>query len=356
MNQVTQSNWKAGIRTTLLLATLTGMLVVLGALIGGPSTAALFLGIGLLINLVSYWFSDKIALKMSHAQPLSEDEEPRLHQIVRELAFSAGIPMPRLYMIPADQPNAFATGRNPKHAAVAVTRGITQLLSEAELRGVLAHELAHVRNRDILTTSVAAAIGGAITWIAYMLLFVGGDDDSPFGLVGALAMLLLAPIAASLIQLGISRQREFSADATGARICGQLERARRRARAARGGREGDADEGQPGGGAAVHREAVQRRRDRRPLLDSPPDRGARAPAPGDGRRSVGDFIAEQASALRSRSFGNMKGAVGGGVGRDAAARFFGSKRTSPLLYLLKCRSDLRVFSFQSDPNFVERRF
>jgi heat shock protein HtpX len=220
MNQVTQSNWKAGIRTTILLATLTGLLVALGAFIGGPSTAALFLGIGLLINLGSYWFSDKIALKMSHAQPLSEDEEPRLHQIVRELAFSAGIPMPRLYMIPADQPNAFATGRSPKHSAVAVTRGITQLLSEAELRGVLAHELAHVRNRDILTTSIAAAIGGAITWIAYMLLWVGGDDDSPFGLVGALAMTLLAPIAASLIQLGISRQREFAADATGARIAG----------------------------------------------------------------------------------------------------------------------------------------
>jgi heat shock protein HtpX len=220
MNQVTQSNWRAGIRTTILLATLTGMLVVLGALVGGPSTAALFLGIGLLINLGSYWFSDKIALKMSRAQPLAEDEEPRLHQIVRELAFSAGIPMPRLYMIPADQPNAFATGRNPKHSAVAVTRGITQLLSEAELRGVLAHELAHVRNRDILTTSVAAAIGGAITWIAYMLLWFGGDDDSPFGLVGALAMVILAPIAASLIQLGISRQREFAADATGARIAG----------------------------------------------------------------------------------------------------------------------------------------
>ena len=220
MNQVTQTNWKAGIRTTILLATLTGMLVALGALIGGPSTAALFLGIGLLINLGSYWFSDKIALKMSRAEPLSEDQDPRLHQIVRELAFSAGIPMPKLYMIPADQPNAFATGRNPKHSAVAVTRGITQLLSEAELRGVLAHELAHIRNRDILTTSIAAAIGGAITWIAYMLLWFGSDDESPLGLVGALAMTLLAPIAATLIQLGISRQREFAADATGARIAG----------------------------------------------------------------------------------------------------------------------------------------
>src|SRR5204862_538754 len=201
---------KAGIRTTILLATLTGLLVAIGAIVGGPSTAATFLVIGLVINLVMFWFSDKIALKMSRAEPLSEDAEPRLHQIVRELAFSAGLPMPRLYMIPSDQPNAFATGRNPKHSAVAVTRGITKLLSEAELRGVLAHELAHVRNRDVLTTSVAAAIGGAITWIAYMLLFVGGDDNnSPLGLVSALAMVILAPIAASIIQLAISRQREF---------------------------------------------------------------------------------------------------------------------------------------------------
>jgi len=220
MNQVTQSNWKAGIRTTILLATLTGLLVALGALVGGPSTAATFLVIGLVLNFVMFWFSDKIALKMSRAQPLAEEETPRLHQIMRELAFSAKIPMPKLYMIPADQPNAFATGRSPKHSSVAVTRGITQLLSEAELRGVLAHELAHVRNRDILTTSVAAAIGGAITWIAYMLLFVGDDDDSPLGLVSALAMVILAPIAASIIQLAISRQREYAADATGSRIAG----------------------------------------------------------------------------------------------------------------------------------------
>jgi heat shock protein HtpX len=222
MNQVTQSNWKAGFRTTILLATLTGLLVAVGALVGGPSTAATFLVIGLVLNLVMYWFSDKIALKMSRAQPLAEEEAPRLHQIVRELAFSANIPMPRLYMIPADQPNAFATGRSPKHSAVAVTRGITQLLSEAELRGVIAHELAHIRNRDVLTQSVAAAIGGAITWIAYMLAWFG-DDDSPLGLIGALAMVILAPIAASLIQLAISRQREYSADATGAQICGNPE-------------------------------------------------------------------------------------------------------------------------------------
>jgi len=220
MQKATQANWKAGLRTTILLASLTGLLVGLGYLIGGPGTAALFLFFALAFNLVMFWFSDKIALKMSRAQPLSEEEAPRLHQMVRELSHSAGIPMPRLYMIPQDQPNAFATGRSPKHSAVAVTRGITKLLSESELRGVLAHELAHVKNRDILTTSIAAAIGGAITYLGYALLFMGGDDDSPLGLVGALAMVFLAPIAATIIQLGISRQREYAADATGARISG----------------------------------------------------------------------------------------------------------------------------------------
>jgi heat shock protein HtpX len=220
MTTVTQTNWKAGIRTTALLATLTGLLVLLGGLLGGPNLALMFLLIGAVMNLGAYWFSDKIALRMSRAKPLPEEEAPRLHQIVRELAHSAGLPMPRLYVIPASQPNAFATGRSPKKAAVAVTEGITQLLSESELRGVLAHELAHIRNRDTLTTSIAATIGGAITWIAYSLLFFGGDDDSPLGLVSGLAMVILAPIAATIIQLAISRQREYAADATGARISG----------------------------------------------------------------------------------------------------------------------------------------
>ena len=220
MTEATRSNWRAGIRTTILLASLTGLLVVIGQLIGGPQMALTFLFIAFALNFVSYFFSDKIALRMSRAKPLPEEEAPRLHQTVRELAFSAGLPMPKLYMIPASQPNAFATGRSPKHAAVAVTQGITQLLSESELRGVISHELAHIRNRDILIQTVAAAIGGAITWIGYMLLFMGGDDDSPLGLVGALSMVILAPIAASIIQLAISRQREYAADATGARISG----------------------------------------------------------------------------------------------------------------------------------------
>src|SRR5207344_2862249 len=176
MKTTKQSTFGATLRTTILLASLSGLLVVIGALIGGPSTAAVFLGIALLINLGSYFFSDKLALKMSRAEPIEESEAPRLYQIVRELTTRADLPMPRLYMIPQDQPNAFATGRNPKHSAVAVTRGITKLLSEDELRGVLAHELGHVRNHDILLTSVVATIASAITWIGYMVLWVGGDS------------------------------------------------------------------------------------------------------------------------------------------------------------------------------------
>lgn len=224
MTTTKQSTFGATLRTTILLASLSGLLVVIGALIGGPSTAGLFLVFALLMNLGSYFFSDKLALAMSRAKPIEESEAPRLYQIMRELTTRAGLPMPRLYMIPQDQPNAFATGRNPKHAAVAVTRGITKLLSEDELRGVLAHELAHVKHRDILIQSVASAIGAAITYLAYMLMWFGGDEDSgPLGLVASLALVLLAPIAASIIQLSISRQREYAADAGGAEICGNPE-------------------------------------------------------------------------------------------------------------------------------------
>jgi len=219
MTTTTRSNFAAALRTTILLATLTGLLVVIGYLIGGPQTALFFLIGAAVFNFAAYWFSDKIALRMSGAKPISEDEAPRLYQMVRELTTRAGLPMPALYMIPQDQPNAFATGRSPKKSAVAVTRGITRLLSEDELRGVVAHELAHIRNRDILIQSVAATIGGAITYLAYMLMWFGNDNNSPLGLVGALAMVILAPIAASLVQLAISRQREYSADATGADIC-----------------------------------------------------------------------------------------------------------------------------------------
>ena len=224
MKTTKQSTFSATLRTTILFASLGGLLVVIGALVGGPQGAGLFLLIALAINLGSYFFSDKLALAASRAKPIDEAEAPRLYQMVRELSTRAGLPMPRLYMIPNDQPNAFATGRNPKHAAVAVTRGITKLLSEDELRGVLAHELTHVRNRDILIQSVASAIGTAITYVAYMLMFFGGDEDNgPLGLISALALVILAPIAASIIQLAISRQREYAADAGGAELCGNPE-------------------------------------------------------------------------------------------------------------------------------------
>ena len=223
MTTTRQSNWSAAIRTTLLMAGLGGLLVVIGALVGGPKGAAFFLVLALLMNLGAYWFSDRIALASARAKPVSEQEDPRLYQMVRDLTTRAGLPMPKLYVIPQEQPNAFATGRNPKHSAVAVTAGIRKLLSEDELRGVLAHELGHVRNRDILLQSVASAIGAAITWIAYMLMWVGGEDDSPLGAIAAIALVLLAPLAAGIIQMAISRQREFSADATGAEICGNPE-------------------------------------------------------------------------------------------------------------------------------------
>jgi heat shock protein HtpX len=223
MTTTKQSTLGATLRTTILFASLGGLLVVIGALIAGPQGAIGFLVLALLINLGSYFFSDKLALAASKAQPIDEAEAPRLYQMVRELSTRAGLPMPRLYMIPNDQPNAFATGRNPKHAAVAVTRGITKLLSEDELRGVLAHELTHVRNRDILIQSVASAIGMAITYLAYMLMWFGDDDNSPLGLVASLGLVILAPISASIIQLAISRQREYAADAGGAEICGNPE-------------------------------------------------------------------------------------------------------------------------------------
>ena len=223
MTTTRRSTFAAGLRTTILLATLTGLLVVIGFAIGGPSTALVFLVIGAVINLGAFWFSDRIALKMARAKPVAENDAPGLYRIVRELSTRAGLPMPSIYVIPQEQPNAFATGRSPKKSAVAVTSGIMKLLSEDELRGVIAHELAHIRNRDILTQSVAAAIGSAISWIAYMMLWFGGDDDSPLGLIGSLALVLLAPLAASLIQLAVSRQREYAADATGAEFSGNPE-------------------------------------------------------------------------------------------------------------------------------------
>jgi heat shock protein HtpX len=215
---------KNTIKTYVLLAALGGLLVLLGAGLGGRGGAAIGLLIGLVFVGGSYWFSDKIAIAAARAKPISEREAPRLHGMVRELAFAAEMPMPRLYMTPDMQPNAFATGRNEAHAVVAVTQGITQSLTEQELRAVLAHELAHVKNRDILIGSVAAAIAMGITFIARMAMwgamFGGSSDDDRGNALGLLVLAVLAPIAAFLLQMAVSRSREFEADRSGAQLIG----------------------------------------------------------------------------------------------------------------------------------------
>jgi heat shock protein HtpX len=214
-------------RTWLLIAGLTALLIAIGAAIGG-GFLYIFVALAVLMNVVGYWFSDKLALKASRAQPVEPGTMPELEAMVQDLAQRARVPTPRLYLIPSEQPNAFATGRNPKHAAVAVTQGLLQYLPPDQVRGVLAHEFAHIKNRDILVSSIAAMVAGAISAIAnilqFSLLFGGDDEDSgPLGLIGTLATIILAPIAAMLLQLAVSRQREYLADATGAQLLGRGE-------------------------------------------------------------------------------------------------------------------------------------
>jgi len=213
-------------KTFILLAGLTALLLLIGQALGGRSGLYLALMMGIVMNGVGYWFSDKIALAMSGAKAVSAQEAPELHQMVERLSLQAGLPKPRVYIIPQDTPNAFATGRNPEHAAVAVTEGILRILRPEELEGVLAHELGHVRNRDILISSVAAVIAGAISYLATMaqwgaFLGMGRRDDDEGGggnMIAVILMAIIAPIAAMLIQMAISRSREFQADATGAKI------------------------------------------------------------------------------------------------------------------------------------------
>jgi heat shock protein HtpX len=216
------------LRTTFLLTALTLVLITLGSYFGGRNGMTMALIIALIGNAFAYFFSDKIALWSSGAQPVTREQVPRLYEVMERLAAKANLPVPKLYVVPEAAPNAFATGRNPRHASVAVTEGLLQLMNDDELEGVIAHELSHVRNYDILISSIAATIAGAITYLARMgywanLFGYGGRDDDREGgggLAGIL-MLILAPIAAILLQLGISRQREYSADATGARMVGQ---------------------------------------------------------------------------------------------------------------------------------------
>jgi len=204
-------------KTWALIALLGGLFVLVGGWIGGSGGLWIGLVLAFGFNFAMYWFSDKIAIKTTRSKPVTEREMPDYHRIVRQLAQAQNMPVPQLYVSEMMQPNAFATGRNPEHAAVSVTRGILELLDERELRGVLAHELSHVTNRDILVSSIAAGIGMSITFISRMAFWFGGDDnDNPLGAVGALASLILAPLAAMLIQMAVSRSREYQADESGA--------------------------------------------------------------------------------------------------------------------------------------------
>lgn len=214
-------------KTALLLTALTLVLIFLGEYFGGQNGMIVALGIAVVMNFVSYFYSDKIALAMYRAQPVTREQLPRVYGVVERLTQRVGLPMPKIFVIPTESPNAFATGRNPSHASVAVTQGILDLLNDEELEGVLAHELGHVRNRDILISSIAATLAGAITMLARMGYwaglfggFGGRDNDREGGGLGALFMLILAPFAAMLIQLAVSRSREYEADSTGAHFTG----------------------------------------------------------------------------------------------------------------------------------------
>ena len=215
-----------GLKTALLLGTLTGLVLLAGAALGGQNGLMFALVLTAVMNFGAYWFSDTIVLKMHGAKPVTREQAPKLYEIMEGLTAHAGLPMPKLYIVSSPAPNAFATGRNPSHAAVAVTTGILEILDRSELEGVLAHELSHVDNRDILITSIAATLAGAISSLAFFAKWgaiFGGqsrDDDRGGGLIGMLAMAIVAPIAAGMIQMAISRSREFEADATGAKFAG----------------------------------------------------------------------------------------------------------------------------------------
>lgn len=215
------------LKTVFLMSLLTILVILAGGALGGAQGMQMALIFALVMNFGSYWFSDKIALSMTRSQPISREESPQLYAMVEKLSYNADLPMPKIYMTPSQQPNAFATGRNPNHSAIAVTQGIMQLLNREELEGVLAHELAHIKNRDILISTLAAVLAGVITtlanWAQWALLFggLGGNDEDEGGSgIAALPLIILGPIAALLVQMGISRSREYLADATGAEIAG----------------------------------------------------------------------------------------------------------------------------------------
>jgi heat shock protein HtpX len=223
---ITRTRFTTQARTWVIIAGLAALFVGLGGLFGGSNGIILFAGIAVLFNLVMFWFSAKFALKASKAVPVDRSQAPELYRDVEEIAGKAGVPTPAIYMIPSEQPNAFATGRNPKNAVIAVTEGLLRYLPRDQVKGVLAHEMGHIANRDILVMTIAAMIGAAIAAIANILQFsmlFGGDDDrdNPLGIVGALVAIIVAPMAAMILQLAVSRQREYLADATAASYLGE---------------------------------------------------------------------------------------------------------------------------------------
>jgi heat shock protein HtpX len=212
-------NW---VKTAMLMAAITALFMAIGGMIGGARGMGFAFVVALAMNFFSYWFSDKMVLRMYNAQEVDETSAPQFYRMVRELATRAGLPMPRVYLIAEDAPNAFATGRNPEHAAVAATTGILRILSEREMRGVMAHELSHVKHRDILISTISATMAGAISALANFAMFFGGRDEEgrPANPIASIAVALLAPIAAAMIQMAISRAREFEADRGGAQLSG----------------------------------------------------------------------------------------------------------------------------------------
>ena len=275
------------LKTGMLLAAMTALFMGLGFLIGGPKGAMIAFVVAAAMNLFAYWNSDKMVLRMYKARQVDETTAPNYVGIVRELAARAGIPTPKIYIIDNPQPNAFATGRDPEHAAVAATSGLIGMLTPEELAGVMAHELAHIKNRDTLTMTVTATIAGAISMLANFALFFGGNRNAG-GFIGTLALAILAPMAAALVQMAISRTREYSADAGGAEISGNplwlasaLERIDEAARKA----PNEEAEANPRHRAHVHHQSAERARPRQPLLDPS---GDREPHLGAARARTGD--------------------------------------------------------------------
>ena len=291
-------------KTAFLLTALTLLLMAAGRALGGQNGMLLALGIAVVTNFVAYFFSDKIALRTYRAQAVTREQLPRVYNVVERLTQKIGLPMPKIYVIPTDSPNAFATGRNPKHASVAVTQGILGLLNDEELEGVLAHELGHVNNRDILISSVAATIAGAITWLRYGAYFGMGDrDDRRGGAMGGLLMLILAPIAAMMIQMAVSRSREYAADETGAHFTGNpyaLASALAKTRRIFAAR---AHDGHAYNGAPVHHPAAVGHEFWQPVLH--PSADCQAHRAADGK--AGGVYAVKLSAIRFQSSAKANG-------------------------------------------------